>query len=413
MKFATLIFSLFWLVTYGQNTELEYLKNNRTDLLSDHNLTIQNNGIIGFGALHGSAKTEDAELILLKNLIANNQISYYLPETDFSTANYFQIYLETGNEELLKDLVIQYGKRVPQEASIEMFQKWKKLRELFNGHDIKVLGIDKIASYKYSVKEISNLFSTDVNWPLLDSIKQLSNKPNANYSAYYDSEAKNLLRKFVADYESNTPEYFFFLRDTLKFNHIIRNLKATFVKGRRETQMYQNFDFFYSEYNLQNEKLFLRMGVYHLMKGKINGRSPIFAQLIENKNYTSKQVTTIQVYLTKSKVLWNVKLDENGNYKGHSTKAGYGISDYWLEHYKGIKELKKAKLSDFTLFDLTQNNSPYTIKDDYQLFETKMLLSSSPWAPEKGKSTTNYLDYAILVSHSKPNQPIEKLSNSQ
>jgi hypothetical protein len=409
MKFTVLIFSLFSLVAYGQNTELEYLKNNRTDLLSDSNLEIENTGIIGFGALHGSAKTEDAELILLKNLIANNQISYYLPETDFSTANYFQTYLETGDEELLKDLIIQYGKRVPQEASVEMFTKWKRLRELFKGHDIKILGIDKLASYKYTVKEISNLFSTDVKWPLLDSIKQLTSKPNANYSAYYDSETKNLLRKFVADYEANTPEYFFFLRDTLKFNHIIRNVKATFINGSRETQMYQNFNFFHSEYNLQNEKLFLRMGVYHLMKGKINGRSPLFAQLIENKNYTSKQVTTIQVYLTKSDVLWDVKLDDNGNYKGYSTKAGYGISDYWLEHYKGIQYLKKTGLSNITLYDLRNTNSPYSVSDDFSLLETKMLLSKSPWTFISGFSTVHYIDIAVLISHSPANKPVEEL----
>ena len=409
MKLTALIFSLFSLTVYGQITELEYLKNNRTDLLSASNLEIENTGIIGYGALHGSAKTEDAELILLKNLIANNQISYYLPETDFSTANYFQIYLETGDEELLKDLIIQYGKRVPQEASVEMFTKWKKLRELFKGRDIKILGIDKLASYKYTLKEISSLFSADVNWPLLDSVKQLSNKPNANYSAYYDSEAKNLLREFVADYESNKPEYFFFLLDTLKFNHIIRNVKATFVNGSRETQMYQNFDFFYSEYSLQDEKLFLRMGVYHLMKGKINGRSPLFAQLIENKNYTSNQVTTIQVYLTKSEVLWDVKLDDNGNYKGYSTKAGYGISDYWLEHYKGIKYLKKTALSNMTLYDLRNTNSPYNIPNDYSLMETKMLFSKPPWTFTSGFTTTHYVDIALLISNSPANKPIEEL----
>ncbi len=65
----------------------EYLKNNRFDLLkSNFEFPQQNCKIIGFGAYHGSQETENAENILLRKLIQNKRIKYYLPETDFGIA---------------------------------------------------------------------------------------------------------------------------------------------------------------------------------------------------------------------------------------------------------------------------------------------------------------------------------------
>ena len=75
--------------------------------------------IMGYGANHGSSKTEDAEIILLKSLIQNGQIKFYVPETDFSIAHFFNEYLNSGDTILLKDLVFQLwisscsGKKYP------------------------------------------------------------------------------------------------------------------------------------------------------------------------------------------------------------------------------------------------------------------------------------------------------------
>lgn len=69
-------------------------------------------------ALHGSSKTEETEIIVLKHFVNIHNLKNYLPETDYSTAKYFQNYIETVDEKLLKELVQEYGVMVPQEISL-------------------------------------------------------------------------------------------------------------------------------------------------------------------------------------------------------------------------------------------------------------------------------------------------------
>lgn len=175
--------------------------------------------------------------------------------------------------------------------------------------------------------------------------------------------------------------------------------------------MYNNYLKLSRKLQLEGSLQFFRLGVFHIMKSRINSNPSFFAKLIENKNYLQSEVLTFQGFLTKSKVLWETKFDGQGKYSGYSTKAGYGISDYWLEHYKGIKKLKQHKLSDITLFNLSKRNTPYDAVDAFELVEIRKLLGKSFWSPEKGKSTIDYIDFAILITHSKANRPIEARNN--
>ena len=90
MKFKLFILlTLFTQLAIAQS-KIDYLKNNRFDLLrANFEFPQQDFKIIGFGAYHGSQETEKVEKILLKKLIQNNKIKYYLPETDFGIAFYF------------------------------------------------------------------------------------------------------------------------------------------------------------------------------------------------------------------------------------------------------------------------------------------------------------------------------------
>ena len=116
----------------------DYLKTNRFDLNLNNLIFPENDfNIIGFGAYHGSAKTEEAELALITALTKNKAIDYYLPETDFSIAHYFNKYLKTGDTILLKDLVTVAGTRVEQERTVEVYEKWKKLKIINDNLAIK------------------------------------------------------------------------------------------------------------------------------------------------------------------------------------------------------------------------------------------------------------------------------------
>jgi len=134
---------------------------------------------------------------------------------------------------------------------------------------------------------------------------------------------------------------------------------------------------------------------------------PFFTRLIEQNIYERNNVITVIGYLTKSEVLWDKTYDKQGNYQSFTTEKGYGIGDYWKEYFKGIKNLKRTKLSDITLFRLNNEKSPYNNGTD--LKEIKLFLKKSNGKVLKGKATTDFIDYAVLISNSKNQVPIEEM----
>lgn len=392
---------------FGQSSFETYLKSNRQDLTQNSLINIDGAKLIGFGALHGSSKTEETEIILLKELVDNHNLKYYLPETDYSTAKYFQHYIETGDEKLLKELVQEYGVMVPQEKSIEVFEKWKEIRPLFLENEVTIIGVDKISSYKFSIKELLSITQENKKWSYRDSLKLQLENSNTVWSIFVNQNLKSLIKAFVEDYEKNKSDYEGFVKDTFSFNHILKNFKHTYVTYAREPFIYDNYIDLNKKYSFDSSLHFARFGIFHLMKSKINNGSSFFSMLIEKGKYSSSEILTIQGFLTKSSVMWN-NFDKKGNLT-YTTKKGFGIGDYWLEYFYKIKDLKRHKLSDITLFRLNNENSPYSKENEFRLIKVKKLLGNSRWHPTKGKNTLDYIDYAILISNSQANRPLKDL----
>ena len=103
-----------------------------------------------YGFIHGSQKTQEIDLQLLKSIKAQNGLKYYAPEVDFSMAYFLNRYLDNGSEDLLKELVHTYRYAVPQDASVAFFVKFRKLKtyndQLHDEEKIFILGTDRMIS---------------------------------------------------------------------------------------------------------------------------------------------------------------------------------------------------------------------------------------------------------------------------
>ena len=415
MKFKLLaIFILFGQLSFSQSKN-DYLKNNRFDLLNPNFEIPQNDfKIIGFGAYHGSQDTETAEKILLEKLIQNKKIKYYLPETDFGIAYYFNQYLKSGDTILLKDLVKHYGNRVPQEKTIETYNKWKNIKKINDNqlekNKIEIVGIDMIVTYKYTSKLLIGLFQTEKEkYKSYDNLVEMVKIDTTDYSPNYDSYSKNSLKNFLADYKNNKTYFQSISKNQKITDNLIENINLTFKKRDREKTIYDNYLYLSQLYDFQSNPQFVRMGFFHIEKARENNNPSFFTRLIENKIYDKEKVISIAGFLTKSRVLLDLKYDDKKNYIGYTTEGGYGIGDYWKEYFKGIDKLKKNKISNLTLYRLNNENSPYK-KNQTDLMEIKMFLKKSNKNDLKGKTTTDYFDYAILISNSKANNPIEEIN---
>lgn len=413
MRSITTFILLLFAVTLVAQSKNSYLKENRFDLRSTpFEFPQEDIKIIGFGAYHGSVKTEDVEYQLMNSLLKKGQIKYYIIETDYSIGRYFNEFLETGDTVLLKDLVCSYGIRVPQEKSVETYKKWKKLKRLHDGlpaeKKFTVVGIDPIVSYKYTFRHLVELIGKQENWATVGQIKTQIQLDTTDFSPNYDSAAKQLLKDWVKEYEANRDVFNEGIKDLTLFEHLLSTIKKTFEPSNREQNIYDNYVSLDSYYNFKKNPQFARYGFGHLEK-TTEGYPTFFNFLIENGFYKKNEIITIIGYLTKSRVLWNLVYDENGNYKSYHTEGGFGIGDYWKEYFRGIKRLKKNKLSDLTLFRLNKENSPYT-KGKPDLIEIKMLFDKSNKSVVKGKPTTMFIDYAVLISNSEAQSPIEELN---
>lgn len=399
------------IISFGQKSYDSYLQKNRQDLRLNNNIKLEKETrIIGYGAIHGSSKTEDAEIFLLKYLV-NNNLKFYFPETDLATALYFQKYIDSGDEKLLRELIISYGERVPQEKSIEFFKKWKKLYTLFKNTDIKIYGIDKVASYKFSVKFIVKKLENVVDEKNIKPLKKLLEDHTTNWSAFYKTKTRTIIEKFLNKNLNHVKQNQHKIKEYSILNHVIENIKLTFEDNDREQIMYNNYYSLQKKIDLFNNLQFFRLGIFHIMKDRINNNSTFFSKLIRYSNYTKKEIVTIQAFLNKSRVLWEVILNKKREYEKYTSKGGMGTGDHFLEHFKGIKKLKKNHISDITLFKLDSENSPYKLTkgNDTDLINVKKLLGGSPWLSDPKKSCTDYINYAILINKSKSSIPIEEL----
>lgn len=420
MKKSILIYLLF--ISFGvfAQSKKEYLQQHRFDL---HNQTFKfpqkDFKIIGFGAYHGSVKTETASLNLLKSILRTTDISYYLPETDYSVAHYFDQYLKTGDTILLKDLVIHYGTNVPQERSIAVYKKWRKLKEINDQSPVnkkfKVIGIDILSTYKYTSKHLLELLDENkIKSKAFVELQQMVKLDTTDYSPRYDSYSKGVLKRFLKDVKTHSNTYNKAIKDTASWNHIVKNIKVTFTdfSRLREPTIYQNYIDLSKRYDFENKAQFLRIGFSHIEKSREGkkGYPYFFTRLIENNIYKKEDIITVIGYLTNSKVLWDELYDEQGNYKGYTTEAGFGIGDYEKEYFRGIDNLKQTKLSDQTLFQINAKNTPYS-DNMPDLIDIIMTDSASNSEAVKGMSTTDFLDYAILISDSPASVPIYEMKN--
>lgn len=423
MMKLNLVVTLFLIsqLIHAQNRK-EYLLENRIDLRRQNTtlLTETDFGIIGFGAYHGSAKTYEAELIMLRSLAENRLLDYYIIEGNMSQAYFFQQYLNNGDEDLLKDLVKAYQTIVTQEGTIETYQFWQALRSqtlMCPDKPLKVMGFDIIWEYKFPIRHILELTQNVETWEEREDLKELFSKDKLDFSVWGNqtNEVSKTLKTFVTTYLSNQEDYKRYVIDLETFNFLITNLNHNFQEEfekdqnriDREKIIFDNFISLNKMLSLKDKKLFAKYGVFHIQKNREDDYPSFFTRLIEKNIYDKNRVISINCFLVNSKSLGRKIYDEKGNYKSYSIYSGSDLDDSWKSHYKGIRQLKKVKLSDLTLFKLNKNNSPYANKAD--LIELRVAFKDYNSSNLEGKNTLQFIDYALLITDSKEQIPIEEM----
>jgi len=229
-----------------------------------------------------------------------------------------------------------------------------------------------------------------------------------DFSPYYKSYSKLVLSELCDDYKRRVKDYAEYISDVAAFEHIIENIRISLDRFDRDGVMLKNYRALAERYQFASTPQYAHMGYSHLQKSAEGTYQYLFTRLHKEGVVPREKIVSIIGYFNNSAVLWDPLYNDEGQYTGFTTETGYGTSDYWKEYFRGIKRLKKARLSDLTLFRLNQPTSPYR-QPKPDLVEIKMLFSKSNSKRVKGRATTDFVDYALLISDSPNNRPLDIL----
>ena len=218
---------------------------------------LENNEIFIAGESHGSVKSIDMNLYLLKYFVERGNVKYILYEDGYASAQYLNIYLDTGDESILEDLF--YKIRGTMSYTMENYNFLKGVYEynvtLEEEKKLRFIGIDK-ENPLVAIKYIRSLLPTaeptdDITEEFISVIKELSK------STYIDKskEAIQLLSDGEKEIEKYLGKHYFDLTFTLK------NLAVSEGQLDREDLLINNFIELY-EY-LPKGKFFGQFGGAH------------------------------------------------------------------------------------------------------------------------------------------------------
>jgi len=410
-----LIFSGNLMMAQNSNQELKnYLKDRQQLVRKNEQIVLKTadyeNDYFFFGFIHGSRKTQELDFQLFKSIRQVNKMRYYAAEVGYSMAYFFNKYLITGDEALLYDLVESYRFAVPQDASVQFYEKWKKLKllndQLPADEKIHIMGFDRIVSSAIFLKHMQELLSevpkgTDV---VLDSIKSMDYEQVNAYSLYdKDSDIRRFFEKHFDALNQSKNYQKLLAKNYETFNHLLWQVTYFFdKKSRREERIFQNFQRLMAADSLKDEKVYFNYGFAHVMQEDFYN-NPFIAKLLKN-HYQHKKVFTCLVAMSESSVLWNAKYTKEGKYKGYGINWFGGEGDSFKERVNGIEVLKRVSpRKETTIYDLTDANSPAR-KDLYFVLTRPQIKKYKSSA-----ATTDYFQYLMHVRRSKANEPVQEL----
>lgn len=219
---------------------------------------------------------------------------------------------------------------MPQEKTIETYNKWKHIKKINDNQltkdKIEVVGIDLIVTYKYTSKLLIELFQIEKGkYKSYDNLVEMVKIDTTDYSPNYDSYSKNILKNFITDYENDKTYFHSITNNKIITDNLIENIKLTLKNQDREKIIFENYLHLSQLYNFNSSPQFVRMGFFHIEKDRENNYPSFFTRLIENNIYKKEQIISIIGFLTKSRVLWDLKYNDKKEYISYTTKGGYGI----------------------------------------------------------------------------------------
>ncbi len=353
---------------------------------------------------HGYYKPNQLDAALFKQINKKNGVRYYVAEIDFSQAYYINKYLATGNEEFLKAIYLHWYNEQAQWGSKTGFEKWKSLYNynltLAKNKKIIVLGLDEAQDLNMNEKlltELAGKANYKAGNKMIDSLLSFA---NINLDNDTLKSFIKFTRRLATNITANEISYKkIFKTNYFAFQFIIKNIAS---KKGRENKIFENFTTFYNEYKLTDKKMYGFWGRFHGMQDSINGSLSFSAMLKKSSLPLADKIISVPVFCVESTSMLPTQfLPEMARDKGTVfSKAAMVNDDSMIYTVDGIKMFRKfVGKNENVIFKLIGASLPFN-KGLYLVESNSKFDKTFNWLGNKNAATTDYFQYAIVVSNS-------------
>ncbi len=337
------------------------------------------------GESHGIGFNQTITLKFLQFFNINAGVNYYLAELGYAGAYLINEYLETGDEQLLLDVInLSEGTYAWTKENIAFYKDIRSYNNTLSEPDrITIIGIDIEHQHIAGILLLYRLL------PLNDPPSEISALISELIDIYEDelysyANVEDFSNRLFQDIENNTTAYEGYLgSDYFDFYLSARNLTykfdvyADYNAVIRENYIYENFKSVFS--HLPDAKFYGQWGASHIHLKKHSGVDWI-AKLINESTDLSLQnaVLTIKPFYLNCTAMTR---------QPYSTAP---LSDSPM--ITGL--LSPVSDSNITLYRLNGDGSPFF--DGLTLVEY----------PSEEGVTVDYFQYSMLISNSPPTSPL-------
>lgn len=312
---------------------------------------MQGHRFIMTGETHGIAANYELEFMLLKHLVEENWLDYYVPELPFSFCYFLSQYLENGEEMILTRLFepLQGTFSWTNEAK----QHWRKVRSLYQSLPLdrrfSLIGIEVEHQARNTQWMMLDLLPDQAVPPFLQNkvgeLMNLVDIDNDNYLVFYSlaQDFNALLDNQAVAMQEYLGESFELFQEVVELAMVTYEARNDDVfSSKREAIIFENF--LRHEALFANGNSFGQWGANHIYRQNIDNVSWLAAKI--NQDPTSPLQGDFYSIL----------------YLYHDCKAllknPYREANY--SNLLFVKDFKKMAQQDYTLFRLDQGNSPFT-----------------------------------------------------
>ncbi|OGX89935.1 hypothetical protein BEN49_01175 [Hymenobacter coccineus] len=360
------------------------------------------NQLFLLGEAHGVRGPQDVDFALLKHLNARAGVRTYVAEVDCAKAYYLNEYLRTGQDSTLRLVFRSWAAGRAQWANQEFYQKIQRIRALnrtlLAARRIRFVGLDALQDLPLVADYLAVLLR---NAPLAP---ELRSRVDSVVAVLRQPGAPGLLgvaRRALASVGARA-EY-----DDLR--HALTNAGYDLRAGRREDNIFANFQALVQTKRLVHEKLYGMWGLGHVLQSPLqNGFLDLAARIRQSALPMHDKVASVLCVLSECRMLY-----PTDGLPGPWQAAGqpYTVTDKFnhdgpLVTITGLADLKQRTAPGSTTLVWLDAPGAAATRQPIQLCYAPGMPPEQQMQFRPELPATAYVQYLVLVRGSGPVTPL-------